>query len=177
VVSSAKVLPASSHGVLHYLKTTEPLIVLPFRQLDAEKLEATNVDFMKMEAEGIICWSSSPSASPLHLVKKPDGSWQPYGNFCRLNNVTVPDTYPLPNMMDFSARVTGCKFFSKIDLRKGYFQIFMHPDDIPKTAIITPFGLFEFLRLPFGLKNAGSTFQQIMDQVLAGLPFAFCVPI
>jgi hypothetical protein len=76
-------------------------------------------------------------------------------------------------MMDFSARVTGCKFFSKIDLRKGYFQIFMHPDDIPKTAIITPFGLFEFLRLPFGLRNAGSTFQRMMDRVLAGLPFVF----
>jgi hypothetical protein len=55
---------------------------------------------------------------------------------------------------DFSARVTGCKKISKIHLRKGYFQIFMHPDDIPKTVIITPFGLFEFLPLPFG-RNAG----------------------
>jgi hypothetical protein len=65
------------------------------------------------------------------------------------------------------------QFFSEIDLRKGYFQIFMHPDDIPKTAIIAPFGLFEFLRLPVDLRNAGSTFQRMMDQVLAGLPFIF----
>jgi len=138
-----------------------------------EKLAAAKVDFMKMEAKGIIRRSSSPWASPLHLVKKPDGSWRPCGDFRCLNNVTVPETYPLPNMMDFSLRVTRCKFFSTIDLRKGYFQIFMHPDDIPKTAIITPFCLFEFLCVPFGLRNAGSTFQRMMDRVMAGLPFVF----
>jgi hypothetical protein len=60
-----------------------------------------------------------------------------------------------------------------MDLRKSYFKIFMHPDDIPITAIITPFGLFEFLSLPFGLRNAGSTFQRMMDRVLAGLRFVF----
>jgi hypothetical protein len=63
--------------------------------------------------------------------------------------------------------------FSKIDLRKVSFQIFMHPDYIPKTAFFTPFGLSEFLPLPFGLRNAGSTFQRMMDRVLAGLPFVF----
>ncbi len=149
VVNLSKVLPASSYGVVHHLRMTGPPIASPFRRLDAEKLAAAKVDFMKMEVEGIIRWSRSLWASPLHLVKKPDGSWRSCGYFRRLNNVTVPDTYLLPN---FSARVTGCKFFSKIDLRKGYFQIFMHPDDIPKTAIITPFGLFEFLRLPFGCR-------------------------
>jgi hypothetical protein len=123
VVNLSKVLLASSHGVVHHLRTTGPPIASPFRRLDAEKLAAAKADFMKMEAEGIIRRSSSPWASPLHLVKKLDGSWRPCGDFRRLNNVTVPDTYPLSNMMDFSARVTGSKFFSKIDLRKGYFQI------------------------------------------------------
>jgi hypothetical protein len=61
---------------------------------------------MKTEAEGIIRWYNSQWASPLYLVKKPEGSWRPCSDFCRLNNVTVPDTYPLPNMMDFSAKVT-----------------------------------------------------------------------
>jgi hypothetical protein len=126
-----------------------------------------------LERDGIISWSSSPWASPLHMVKKPDGSWRCCGDYRRLNNVTLPDTYPLPNMMDFSARVAGCSIFTKIDLRKGYYQIPMHPADILKTAIITPFGLFEFLRLTFGLRNAGSTFQRLMDRVLAGLAFAF----
>jgi hypothetical protein len=106
-------------------------------------------------------------------MKKPDGSWRPCDDFRRLNNVTLPDTYPLPNMMDFSARVTGWKFFSKIDLSKGYLQIFMLPDGTPKTAINSPFDLFEFLGLPFGLRNARSTFKRMMDWVLIKLPIVF----
>jgi Reverse transcriptase (RNA-dependent DNA polymerase) len=84
------------------------------------------------------------------------------------------DTYPLPNMLDFSANVAGCSWFSKIDLRKGYYQIPMHAGDIPKTTVATPFGLYEFTRMPFDLRNAGSTFQRLLDRVLNGLPFSFC---
>jgi hypothetical protein len=78
----------------------------------------------------------------------------------------------LPNMLDFSERIAGCTIFSKVDLRKGYHQILMHPGDIEKTAIATPFGLFEFLRITFGLRN-GNTFQRQMDRLLAGLDFVF----
>jgi hypothetical protein len=84
-----------------------------------------------------------------------------------------PDSYPLPNMLDFQERIAGCTIFSKVDLRKGYHQILMHPGDIPKTAIATPFRLFEFLRMTFGLRNAGNTFQRLMDRILAGLDFVF----
>jgi hypothetical protein len=77
-----------------------------------------------------------------------------------------------PNMLDFSDRLAGCRVFSKIDQHKGYWQIPVRPEDVQKTAVITPFGLFEFLRMPFGLRNAGSSFQRMMDRVLAGLQFA-----
>ena len=110
------------------------------------------------------------------MVKKPDGSWRPCGNYCCLNTQTIPERYPLPNIADFSSRLHGSKVFTKLDLNKGYFQVPMSTGDIPKTAVITPFGLFEWLRMPFGLfewlkmpfglRNSGCTFQRLMDQIL-----------
>jgi hypothetical protein len=81
----------------------------------------------------------------------------------------APDSYPLPNMLDFAARVAGCTVFNKIDLRKGYYGILMHPGDIEKTVLTW---LFEFVT-SLGVCNAGNTFQWMMDRVLAGLDFAF----
>jgi hypothetical protein len=83
--------------------------------------------------------------------------------------VTVADKYPVPNMQDLSACLHSCEDFSKLDLKNGYYQIPMWPEDIPKTAIITPFRLWELTRMPFGLKNAGQTFQHLMDPVGAGM--------
>ncbi len=76
-------------------------------------------------------------------------------------------------MADFAERLEGCIIFSKVDLRKGYHQIRMHATNIPKTVIITPFGLWEFLQITFCLKNEGNTFQCYMDRVLSGLDFIF----
>jgi hypothetical protein len=126
-----------------------------------------------MLSEGIIRRSSSQWSSPLHMVQKKDGSWRPCGDYRQLNLQTVEDKYPLPNMADLAARLDGCRVFSKLDLRKGYLQVPVVAADIAKTAIITPFRLFEFTRMPFGLRNAGMTFQRLMDTVLGGLPFAF----
>ena len=85
----------------------------------------------------------------------------------------VPDKYPIPNIPDFTNNVAGSHVFTTLDLVKGYYIVEMFPDNIPKTAVIKPFGLFEFVQMPFGLRNAGSTFQCLMDHVLAGLPFIF----
>jgi len=87
--------------------------------------------------------------------------------------VTKPDLYPPPHMDDLAARLAGCKVFSTLDLRKGYHQVPLREEDVEKTAIITPFGLYEYVRMPFGLRNAGQTFQRLMDRILGDLPFAF----
>jgi hypothetical protein len=87
--------------------------------------------------------------------------------------VTEDDRYPLPSILDFSSNLDGCTVFSKVDLVKDYHQVPMAEADIPKTAICTPFGLFEYLFMPFGLKNAAQTFQRLMDRLFRHLPFVF----
>ena len=114
---------------------------------------------------GIVRVSSSPWVSPLHMVQKASAYWRPCGDCRRVSDVTIPDRYPVPSTQDFSADLTGRRVFSKIYLIRGYHQIPVAEADIPKTAIITPFGLFEFFRMPFGLKNAAQAFQHMMDAV------------
>jgi hypothetical protein len=107
------------------------------------------------------------------MVPKPDGSWCPCGDYCCLNNVTTPDKYPLPNMQDLSTFLHGSQIFTKLDWSKGYYQVTMNEGDIPKTAIMTPFGLYEFIFMPFGLKNAAQTFQGLMESLFCTIPFIF----
>jgi transposase InsO family protein len=167
-------LPPTTHGVEHHLPTTGRPVTARFRRLDPVMHAAAKAAFEDMENQGIVRRSSSCWASPLHMVKKADGTWRPCGNFWRLNLITEPDKYPLPRMDDLAAKLSGCKFFSKLDLKQGYHQIPMRAEDIKKTAIITPFGLFEYTRMPFGLRNSGQTFQRLMDRVIAGLDGVFC---
>ena len=167
-------LPPPLHGVEHHLPTTGRPVTARFRRLDPEKHQAAKAVFEKMERQGVIRRSSSCWASPLHMVKKSDGSWRPCGDYRQLNLITTPDKYPLPRMEDLSGSLLGCKIFSKLDLKQGYHQIPMAADDVKKTAVITPFGLFEFLRMPFGLRNAGQTFQRMMGDILAAIPAVFC---
>ncbi|KAK8755094.1 hypothetical protein V5799_002203 [Amblyomma americanum] len=117
--------------------------------------------------------SDGPWASPLHLVPKKSEGCRPCGDHHALNSRTIPNRYPVQNIQDFVHRIYGCRGFSFLNLVKAYTQIPVNPDDVWKTAIITLFGLFEFLFMSFGLKNAGQTFQSFIGEVDRGLDFCF----
>jgi len=105
-------------------------------------LHGAKLAFTEMEHIG--SKAASPWPSPLHMVWKPNNSWRPCGDYRRLNLITQLDHYPMPNINDLTASIGDARIFSKLDLLKGYFQVPVHPDDVPKTAIITPFASYVF---------------------------------
>jgi hypothetical protein len=161
------------HGIVDYIDTGSavPVFARP-RRLDPEKHRIVEQEFLALEKAGIIRRSNLPRASPLHLVPKKDGSWCPCGDYRRLNRHHSRQI-PLPNMQSLNNRMAGCMFFSKIDLLKAYHKIPIAEEDIQKTAIATPFGLWEFLFMAFGLRNAAQAFQQLKDNILMGLDYVF----
>lgn len=156
--------------VEHHIETSGPPLYAKARPLSPHKYQAAKEEFETMMEQGIIRPSKSPWASPIHLVMKKDGKYRVCGDYRRLNAITVPDRYPIPRLHDFTYNLLGKTIFTKIDLKKSYYQVRNREEDIPKTAVITPFGLFEFTRMCFGLRNAGQTFQRHIDNVLRGLP-------
>ena len=174
LTSPINVNSPTKHKVQHCIITKGRLALSKFRRLNPKKLKVAKFCFDSLLQMGIIRRSSSSVSSPLHMApKKEPGDWRPCGDYRLLNQVTLPDLYPLPHIQDLTAFLKGKKIFSKVDLMKGYNQIPMHPDDVFKTAVTTPFGLFEWVQMPFGLKCAGQTFQRLMDEVLHGVNGSF----
>ena len=129
-------------------------------------------ELTKMLKAGVIKPSSSPYATNLLVVSKPDPS-EPSGvkdrvcvAYVKLNNQTIKDTYPLPLIQQIFYKVCRSKWFTVMDLMSGFWQVAVKPEHRHKTAFITSRGLYEFLVMPFGLCNAPSTFQRLMDKVI-----------
>ena len=173
------------HGVLHHIPTTGRPVQSRARRLDSQKLSVAKAEIDKLVKLGICHRGKSEWSSPLMVARKPClspcsctpttpcGGWRVCGDYRRVNAMTTDDKYPVRTLADFNADLHGKKVFSKIDLVKGYHQIPVSPEDVGKTAVITPFGLFIFPRTPFGLKNAGQDFQRLMDSILGDLPYVF----
>ena len=165
--------PEPRHQVVHTLKVKGAPFRHRFRPLAPEKEAIAKKEFLEMERLGIIRRGKGQWASPLHMVRKANGSWRPCGDYRHLNSLTVHDSYPLPLIASFTDRLAGARVFSKIDLVRAYHQIPMAPADVEKTALSTPFGLWEFTRMPFGLRNSAQSFQRFMDSITADLDGIF----
>ena len=164
-----------STAVQHTIDTgsAAPVAAKPHRYSHADRLALSqHVD--DMLAGGIVEPSQSPWRSMPVLADKKDGSTRFCINFRKLNDCTKKSSYPLPRIDDILDQLGGACIFSSLDARSGYWQIAMAEEDKEKTAFWSPKGLFHFLRMPFGLTAAPSTYQAAMDRLLDGLPFATC---
>lgn len=170
-----------TNQIKHFIRTSDeiPVYSKTYRYPQIHK-EEVHKQINKMLDQNLIQPSHSPWSSPIWVVpKKLDATgkqkWRVVIDYRRLNEKTIDDKYPLPNINDLLDKLGRCQYFTTLDLASGFHQIEMNKNDIPKTAFSTEFGLYEFLRMPFGLKNAPATFQRVMDNVLRGIQNEKCL--
>lgn len=159
------------HNVTHHIQTKGPPVACKARRMAPDKLQAAKKEFEMMTEIGICRPSKSSWASPLHCVPKKNGEWRFVGDYRSLNRVTIPDRYPVPHIHDLLNNFLGKKVFTTLDMVRAYYNVPVEESDIPKTAVITPFGLFEFTRMQFGLCNASQSFQRFMHSIFGDLDF------
>lgn len=173
--------PALDGKVTHKIATKDeiPIYTKSYRYPYIHK-EEVRFQISKMLEDKIIRPSFSPWSSPVWIVpKKMDASgkkkWRLVIDYRKLNEKTIDDKYPIPNISDILDKLGKSMYFSTLDLASGFHQIAVHPQDIPKTAFSVENGHYEFIRMPFGLKNAPATFQRLMDNVLKELQGTICL--
>ena len=154
------------HNVVHFIHTQGGPIKAPSRQYNPAIREVIRRTFMEYLELGIVRYSNSDWSSPLAVVTKADGGYRCCGDYRALNRITRMDNYGLPLLSSFNTLMHGCTVYSKLDLLKAYHQIGVYGPHVHKTAVSTPIGLFEFLRMPFGLKTAGQTLQRFIDSIM-----------
>ncbi|WVZ49090.1 hypothetical protein U9M48_000471 [Paspalum notatum var. saurae] len=143
---------------------TAPIYKKAYRISGVELLEVKK-QIDELLEKGFIRKSTSPWASPVLLTEKKDGTLRMCVDYRGLNAVTVKNKYPLPRIEDLFDQLKGACVFSKIDLRSGYHQLRIRPSDIPKTAFISHYGLYEYTVMSFGLTNAPAFFMYMMNSV------------
>jgi hypothetical protein len=133
--------------------------------LSGAELAELRKQLEEMLDQGFIRPSVSPYGAPILFVKKKEGSLRMCVDYRGLNKITVKNKYPLPRIDELLDRISGAQYFTKLDLAKGYHQIRIVDQDIPKTAFRTRYGHFEFTVLPFGLTNAPATFMRMVNDI------------
>ncbi|GBG71078.1 hypothetical protein CBR_g8377 [Chara braunii] len=134
-------------------------------RMSPRELEELRKQLDELLEKGWIRPSSSPFGTPVLFVPKKEGELRMCIDYKGLNAITVKNAEPLPRIDDLLDRVQGCRYFTKIDLKSGYHQIEVHPDDQYKTAFRTRYGHYEFIVMPFGLTNALATFQRCINDL------------
>ena len=147
-----------NYNVTHHITTICPPVHACPRRLSPEKWKTAKMEFDQMLELGIIRPSQSDWASALHMVPKKSGSWRPCGDYRSLNVIFRSQSLSPSAFTWCDIPNTRKNIFSKIDVIRAYHENLVEPSDIPKTAITTPFGLFEFFRVPFCFRNAAQTF-------------------
>jgi len=163
-------LPGVTDLITHHIRTSDEIPVRAKPNPVPYKLrEALQGEVQDMLDTGIIRESRSPYASPVVVVKKRDGTYRVCVDYRQLNKKVEFDPMPMSTAEDLLHKLGGAKYFTKIDLSKGYWQIPVAEEDIHKTAFVTPDGQYEFLRMPFGMVNAGATLVRAIKILLKGM--------